>query len=67
MAVAAHLLERLRTHFFVWCPRTGGDPPARVIGAIQLGNPPSLAGRQKLVLVATARCGDLFEFVAGRR
>ncbi len=64
MAVIADLLERRRTHFLVWRPRTGGDPPALVTGAFQAGNPPSLAGRQRLVMTAAAGFGDLFEIAA---
>jgi hypothetical protein len=46
----ADILERKKTHFVVWRPKSGAAPPVLVIGQFQFGNPPINVGATALSL-----------------
>ncbi|MGH9828055.1 MAG: alpha-amylase family glycosyl hydrolase, partial [Blastocatellia bacterium] len=48
--LSSDLLLRRETHFTLWRPGRGGQPPVLVIGTFAPGNPNTLAGRKDFPL-----------------
>jgi pullulanase len=60
--VDTNLLDRKATHFVLWAP--GQTAPKLIIGTLQFGAPPSLAGKQTLPLKAAGGVHGLWEIAA---
>src|SRR2546426_3230410 len=63
-AMPPDLLQRKQTHFVLWIPRTGVAPPTLVIGELQYGAPPSLAGEARHALQPAPGAADLWHIPA---
>jgi 1,4-alpha-glucan branching enzyme len=64
MAITADVLKRKLTHFVLWRPSASATPPALVLGRLQPGNPPTLAGPQRFPLAAVDGAPGLWQVAA---
>ncbi|MBV9826061.1 MAG: alpha amylase [Alphaproteobacteria bacterium] len=56
----ADILDRKKTSFVLWRPKTGAAPPVLVIGRFKAGNPSTLDGARRFDLRPASGFDDLF-------
>jgi pullulanase len=59
--MVADLLNRKSTHFILWAPKPGAQPPRLILGELQLTNPVSLANEQSIAMTAVAGIRGLWQ------
>jgi pullulanase len=62
--MVADLLNRKGTHFVLWAPKLGAQPPRLILGELQLTNPVSLANEHSIAMTAVAGVSGLWQVAA---
>ncbi len=64
MPISADILDRRATGFVLWCPPAQNAAPLLVIGRLVPGNPPTVAGKRRIVLDPVPDISGLFMVAA---